>query len=165
MMLVSYPTITLWQPWATLVAAGAKPFEFRAWPAPQRLWGRRVAVHAGVRKVSVAEVRALLVKLHSVSWRETGLIRDPAIAVLEQAKQEPRYLPLGAVVCLATLGQPIRDAGLAAALGVEWVNDSDRDEHSNWGWPLRDVARLEPYVPAKGAQGWWTWRASASEAA
>lgn len=47
MMLVSYPTITLWQPWATLVAAGAKPFEFRAWPAPQRLWGRRVAGHTG----------------------------------------------------------------------------------------------------------------------
>ena len=69
------------------------------------------------------------------------------------------------MVCLATLGEPIRDEALAVGLGLEHVKDSDRDEHSNWGWPLRDVERLEPYVPAKGAQGWWTWRHSSQEAA
>jgi hypothetical protein len=161
-MLTSYPTVTLWQPWASLIAAGAKPFEFRSWPAPQSLWDRRVAVHAGARKVSVTEVRALLVKLHSPRWRETGLIREPAIALLERVRQEPGILPLASVVCLATLGEPIRNARLAAALGLDRANDSDRHEHSNWGWPLRDVERLEPIVPARGAQGWWTWRREAA---
>ena len=57
-----YPTITLWQPWATLVAAGAKPFEFRHWAAPKRLWRQRVAIHAGARAVSKTEIRELLLK-------------------------------------------------------------------------------------------------------
>lgn len=35
------PAITIWQPWATLIAEGAKPFEFRSWPAAPRLIGKR----------------------------------------------------------------------------------------------------------------------------
>lgn len=164
----SYPAITLWQPWGTLVGAGCKPFEFRSWPAPRSLIGRRVAIHASARKPSVAEMRALLVKLHSDRWRETGLVRETAIPLLEQWKVAPNDLPLGSVVCLATLGTPIRNAELARALGVEAcdgfgtgsINDSDRNQHSNWGWPLADVEPLIP-VPARGAQGWWTWRPAA----
>lgn len=155
---ISYPACTLWQPWASLVAAEAKTFEFRSWAAPRSIWGRRVAIHAGARKVSVAEVRALLVKLHSNRWRETGLVREPAIALLEPARQEPALLPLASVLCLATLGEPIRDAQLAQELGLEHVNDSEREAHSNWGWPLRKIERLEPFVPARGAQGWWAWK-------
>ena len=156
--MTAYPTITLWQPWATLVAYDCKPFEFRSWAAPRGLIGRRVAVHASVRKPSMVEVRALLVKLHSAAWRETGLRRDLAIQVLEALKADLSDMPRGAVMCLATLGQPIRNNELAAALGLEHVNDSNRGEHSNWGWPLTDVQRLEPSVPAKGSQGWWTWQ-------
>lgn len=29
--------ITLWQPWASLVAVGAKKYETRSWPAPKSL--------------------------------------------------------------------------------------------------------------------------------
>jgi hypothetical protein len=80
-----------------------------------------------------------------------------AIALLEAALAAPKSLPLSSIVCLATLGEPIRNETLAAKMGIEWANDSDREEHSNWGWPLTDIERLEPFVPARGAQGWWTW--------
>src|SRR5215212_7204780 len=33
--------LTIWQPWATLVIADCKPYEFRTWPAPRPLWGKR----------------------------------------------------------------------------------------------------------------------------
>lgn len=156
--MTTFPAITIWQPWATLIAEEAKPFEFRGWEAPRAVQGRRVAIHAGARPVRVAEVRALLVKLHGASWRETGLVRDKAIFVLERVKAKPCEFPTSAVVCLATLGQPLRDNDLARRIGVPEVQDSDRVEHSSWGWPLSEVERLQPFVPARGAQGWWRWQ-------
>jgi hypothetical protein len=39
--------LPLWQPWASLVAlVGAKRVETRHWPAPPRLIGQRIAIHA-----------------------------------------------------------------------------------------------------------------------
>lgn len=153
----SIPAITIWQPWATLIAEGAKPFEFRSWPAPQRYWNHRVAIHAGARPVRPAEVRELLVKLQSESARETGVHPAIAIPILERALQAPKGMPLSSVLCTASLGRPIRNAELSRALGVPTVNDSDRGEHSNWGWPLTAIRRVEPYAPARGSQGWWMW--------
>ena len=43
--------ITLHQPWASLIALGLKTVETRSWPAPARLVGQRIAVHAGKRLV------------------------------------------------------------------------------------------------------------------
>jgi hypothetical protein len=43
------PALTIWQPWATLVIADCKPYEFRTWPAPRHLWGKRIAIHAAAR--------------------------------------------------------------------------------------------------------------------
>lgn len=150
--------ITIWQPWAALIAIGAKPFEFRSWPAPRRLWGQRIAIHAGARPVRRAEIAELMVKLGSNEWRSTGLKQGASLDLLEKVWNAPRSLPLSSVVCTAILGEPVQDAALAARLGVASVNDSDRDEHSNWGWPLSDVEVLEPFMPARGAQGWWEWR-------
>ena len=158
--MITYPTLTLWQPWATLVAGNAKPLEFRSWPAPKHLRGRRIGVHAGARPVRKEELRDLLLRLHSSYWRETGLKRDVAISILEPALLTPGILPRSAVLCLATLGEPIRDAELTAQMGLAAINDSDRVEHTNYGWPLTDIERLEPYVPARGAQGFWPWRRS-----
>lgn len=38
--------ITLWQPYASLVAVGAKTIETRSWPAPASLIGERLLIHA-----------------------------------------------------------------------------------------------------------------------
>jgi hypothetical protein len=38
--------ISLWQPWASLIAAGLKPYETRNWaPAPSMI-GQTIAIHA-----------------------------------------------------------------------------------------------------------------------
>ena len=115
-------------------------------------------IHAGARPVRKDEVRDLLLRLHSSFWRETGLAREGSIKLLEPVLLAPGRLPLSSVLCTAILGEPIRDAALAAQLGTHAVNDSDRDQHSNWGWPLTDIERLEPFVPATGKQGFWDWR-------
>jgi len=145
------PALTLWQPWASLIAAGCKPFEFRRWEAPRWVHGKRIAIHAGARKVKREEVQELLVRLQTDGGFGTGLTVGPAIALLDRALSAPGMLPLSAVVCTAVLGRPVRAAELVAA------GDSDRVDHHVWGWPLTDVRVLAPYVPARGAQGFWIW--------
>jgi hypothetical protein len=112
--------------------------------------GQRIAIHASARKVDHHEVQALLIKLRSRAAHGTGLVPAPAAALLERVLTSPAIVPLSSVLCLATLGEPIRDAELARQLGTEWANDSDRQEHSNYGWPLTDIEILEPPIPARG---------------
>lgn len=147
--------ITIWQPWASLIAHGAKRFEFRKGLPPEGLIGSRVAIHAGKRAVSYHEVRALRERISGPHWHGTGLIPKLAAPVLDVALANLGALPRSSILCTAILGKPIRDAELEAALGVPGINDSDRDEHSNWGWPLTEIERLEPFQPASGKQGWW----------
>lgn len=152
------PAITLWEPWGTLVSEGVKPYEFRSWPAPQRFIGRRIAIHAGARPAKRNEIADLVCRLQQPTWRETGLNdRDRALSLLEPLVSAPGRLPRSSVLCTAVLGVPIRNEELAAQLGIPWTNDSDRKEHSNWGWPLTDVQRLVPFAPASGKQGFWMW--------
>lgn len=155
--MTQYRALTVWQPWATLIAIGAKRFEFRAQAAPETLWNTRIAIHAGKRRVDTNEVQALLGRLGGNSWQHTGLVRKPAADLLYRVLDHPGELPLSSVLCTAMMGQSLRNAELADQLGVKWANDSGRDEHAMWGWPLSDIEVLEPFVPATGHQGFWSW--------
>lgn len=153
----SYPAITIWQPWASLIVAGAKPFEFRKWAAPARLVGKRVAIHAGARKVKKEEVKELLFALEHNGGKGTGLRVKPAMELLDRALTSPGALPLSSVLCTAILGEPRK----ASSIFAGDVADSDRIDQHVWAWPLTDIQPLEPFLPATGAQGWWTWSAAA----
>lgn len=154
-MAESLPALTIWQPWASLIAAGAKPYEWRGWPAPARLIGRRIAIHAGARKVRRDEIYELLTGLE-FNEGDTSLIVGRALPLLQHWLDAPGSLPLSSVLCTAILGHPIPAAQYAAQHGYTPA-DSDRIDHTKWGWPLTDIEVLEPFVPAKGMQGIWTW--------
>jgi len=36
-------------------------------------------------------------------------------------------------------------------------NDSDRDQHANFAWPLTDIALVMPPEPFRGKQGFGEW--------
>lgn len=154
--LITIPALTIWQPWASLIAAGAKPLEWRGRAAPRGLRGVRIAIHAGARKVRPAEIAGLIWELRYSSAFATSLVPEIALPLLEQWHTSPGILPLSSILCTATLGIPITAATYAERHGVT-AADSDRIDHSKWGWPLTDIEVLEPFVPAKGAQGFWTW--------
>jgi hypothetical protein len=149
--------LTIWQPWATLIIAGVKPYEFRGWPAPVAIRGQRIAIHAGSRPVRKAEIADLIVRLRrpNEAWM-TGL-KPLALEMLERWHRNPFELPLSSIVGTAVLGQPQRAFEILDAFGVT-INDSHRHEHPNWAWPMLDIQPLEPIQPAKGAQGFWNWR-------
>jgi ASCH domain len=155
------PALTIWQPWASLIVAGCKPYEFRGWRPPPHLVGRRIAIHAAARPIRKAEVAEWLLRLRGPDAWSAAMPREAAIALLEKVHASPGMLPLGAVLGTARLGEPRRGSEVVAEFGGPPPNAA-RDGHSNWGWPLTDVERFEPPVPTRGAQGFWTWDSSRS---
>ena len=150
--------LTIWQPWASLIIIGAKPYEFRSWPAPAWLVDERMAIHAAARAIDWREVHQL-VRLLEAGGRyaaRTCLHVDSALRLLRDA-MNGLELPLGAGLGTAVVGTPKQGWAVAEEFGVTRANDSERDAHSNWAWPMLDIERWEQPFPMKGAQGLWTW--------
>lgn len=150
--------LTIWQPWASLIIAGAKPFEFRSWAPPAWLVGQRLAIHAGARKVDIKEVRALLMRLSGASAWQTGLRAEIARPILERLRSNPTALPASSIIGMVTVGAGIKSQDLVAKELGAVVNDSDRDEQANWAWPMLEIQPLTPIEPCRGAQGLWNWQ-------
>jgi len=164
--------LTIWQPWATLIMIGAKPYEFRSWQPPRWLIGQRLAIHAGARPVKASEVRALVMALKgSGNLANPCLNKDVALPVLERVlaalKKSPDTLfdtpeqltlPISHILGSVRVGEPKRGDVVAHEFGEDAGNDSDREGTFNWGWPMLDIKQEEPPVPARGAQGLWDWR-------
>lgn len=151
--------LTIWQPWASLVTVGAKPYEFRGWRPPSSIIGQRIVVHAAARNVEWREVHQL-VRLLEAGGRfaaHTCLHRDAALKLLREAMDDPSLLPLAAGLSTAVVGEARLDTDIAAEFGVQRVNDSDRTQHSNWGWPMLDIEAWPDPIPMRGMQGLWNW--------
>lgn len=146
--------LTIWQPWASLIIAGAKPWEFRAWPAWSSVVGQRIVIHAGAPMMEPAEISELIERLRGPHHKLTGLLRAKALPILERAQREPKMFPRKHGLGTAKLGTPI----LACDLWPEaFTSDSSRRSQSNWAWPLTEIEPFEPPVPSRGAQGFWDW--------
>lgn len=152
-MTQTMPALTIWQPWASLIMAGAKPIEWRGWPAPLRLVGQRIAIHAGSRPVRPTELTEMILDLRKNGETGTSLLPEIAIPLLERWHTAPGMLPLSSVICTAILGQPIPADRYAKSRGI----DSNRIDHSKFGWPLTDVQPVTPMSPARGYQSFWQW--------
>lgn len=167
------PAISLWQPWASLVAIGAKQVETRGWRPPRHLIGKRIAIAATATlpadgrealrpPIGVGALSPILTALraggHHISWDRRQLRHD---------------LPLGCVVATARLVDafPTMNVQVSQERGIRrdygWgplILDVTRLEWAfgdyslgRYAWLLGDIERLDPPVPAKGKQGWWTW--------
>jgi hypothetical protein len=154
--------ITLWQPWASLIMIGAKPWEFRSWNYATCGIGVRIGdtigIHAGARPTKPAEVRDLLARLDDEDG-STGLIPDLARPLLERLMSAHKCMGIiehSALLGTATIGKPI----LSCDLKPEWaalINDSDRLEHCNWAWPMSDISRFDEPIKINGHQGFWNF--------
>lgn len=118
--------ITLWQPWAWLIARGDKRVENRSWRPPQSLIGQRIAVHAGKR----------------VDKSAIAHLRDLGIAL-------PAAYPLGMVVATATLREARRIERIPRGELTLWHSGP-------WCWELEDVEALrpEPAMGHQGLWNW-----------
>lgn len=153
--------LTIYQPWASLIMCRAKPHEFRGWDYSKRfpsMVGERIVIHASVRPIRLVEILDLRNRLRDGT---TGLIPDLALPLLERILDAPKgrgVLELGAGLGTAILGKPVSVTEMAKGTVLQ---DSDRIDHSLFGWPMMDVQPFPEPVIVNGAQGFWNWRAAA----
>jgi hypothetical protein len=148
--------LTLTQPWATLVAIGAKRIETRSWRTSYR---GRLAIHAAkgfpkwARDFTTDPVCYEAVRLHCA-----------ALGIDERLNGFPAY-PVGAVLATCSLVNciPTELTGRSEFMGVplEGLTDQERAfgdfSDGRYAWILADVRMLPEPIPSKGALSLWEW--------
>lgn len=133
--------LTLWQPWASLVAVGAKRFETRSWATNYR---GQIAIHA------------------AKTWNRE--LEDVAGNPIFQGRLKELWnnLPLGCVVAVARLSdcRPTTEIPFADVADEYGFGDYSA---GRFAWILKDVQPLEMPIPAKGKQGLWEWSGGGEE--
>lgn len=129
--------ITLWQPWASLVALGHKSFETRSWGTSYR---GPILIHAAKKHLGPDNLSGTFKKtLRHVDT--TGELNRP---------------PLGVVVALADLAwvKPSERIALFEMGSYEKIFGDFSD--GRFAWKLLNVRRLARPIPARGMQRLWT---------
>jgi hypothetical protein len=139
--------ISLWQPWATLIAIGAKKIETRAWP----IWYRGpLAIHAA--KKWTTELRTLIraEPFFSVLARAGGFELD----------EIEERLPLGKIVgvvdvvdCQSTEELNGVINGKVSPLLIGDEREFGDFSYGRYGWILENPRQLEVSIPFAGRQG------------
>ncbi|MDE2096723.1 MAG: ASCH domain-containing protein [Patescibacteria group bacterium] len=158
--------LSLIQPWATLIAIGAKRIETRSWATRYR---GEIAIHASKRftmdEREICDEEPFLSALtrggYKRTWREEHHVQIPLWDAL----------PLGAIVAVARLAAIFRTDDVALLPGqLRLANDNPdygyfptAPHESDFGnyqpgrfaWLLDDVKALAEPIPCKGALNLW----------
>lgn len=157
-------TLTLWQPWASLLACGAKKFETRGWATQYR---GPIAIHAAM----LNPFKAIRPIPEDAVWEMRQALKKAGIL---NNTSDFRALPRGAVIATGEL------VGCHNIVSVGWTGYTERriawvDEKmmphypsedellfGDWtpgrfAWEIKNVKMLPDPIPAKGKQGLWNW--------
>ena len=149
--------LTLWQPWASLVACGAKRVETRSWTTKYR---GPIAIHAAAGGPPFKDLGAS-------RWRREFSVAAHVVAGIElrPGRRSPKLewsrfgyvLPAGAVLATAELYQ-------VQEIDPTWINElSDEErifgnyETGRFAWFLQNVRPFRRPIPAKGNRLIWNW--------
>jgi hypothetical protein len=132
--------LTLTQPWASLVACGAKNWETRSWSTNYR---GPLAIHAA----------AGLAPIHGMAGLRRWLRRHPEAARLLSAAEE---LPRGAILATCRLVDVIPTSCVMPARlpKLEWMLGDYTP--GRFAWRLEDVEALAEPISCAGRLGLWT---------
>jgi hypothetical protein len=156
--------LTLTQPWATLVAIGAKRIETRSWSTRYR---GPLAIHAAQGLGPVGGKKGL----------DKLCTSDPFFgALIDAGYRAGKPLPFGAIVAVCELATvwPVERVRNHAQTPIELMKLGGSGEIQSWQWTaqeqafgdysvgryawlLADVRALPEPIPAKGQLRLWDW--------
>lgn len=137
--------LTIMQPWASLIAVGAKLYETRSYPISYR---GQLAIHAS-RNIP--------------EWAREELNQpNSALAkVLRLKGLRFHYLPRGCVIAVVTLLGCARTEQYQHLPYSDMISSNERAfgdwTPGRWAWQLADIKRLSEPIPARGALRLWDW--------
>jgi len=141
--------ITLWQPWASLVATREKKIETRSWSTNYR---GKLAIHA-----------AMLNPYKAIKSIPDSIITKMRKALKEKGILTPstdfRVLPVGCIIATANL---VDCHEITYSFRCSKINFTDEEYFGDYtpgryAWILEDIQPLEEPIPAKGMQKLWNW--------
>jgi hypothetical protein len=136
----SLKCLSLWQPWATLVAIGAKSVETRSWSTPYR---GMIAIHAAKRWN--AELRQIS--------RLPPFVKAMTAAGLPIVESPEDCLPFGAVLALCFLTDIVPTDGPVP----DWMTAGEMPfgdySAGRYAWKLADIRPLKEPLPLRGVRG------------
>lgn len=146
--------ISLWQPWASLVAIGAKRIETRSWSTSYR---GPLAIHAARRWTR--DQRRLCLTDHFAAALEGAGLKRPGCRAFEI------NLPLGAVIATCEIAHCVEIApGRRKLWGEQCFIPPEAPEllfgnyaPGRFAWILENVKLLEEPIPAVGRQALFNW--------
>ena len=147
--------LTLWQPWATLVAMGQKCVETRCWSTKYR---GELAIHAAAKMPP----KWLGASSRTDPFRDEladvfGVRRDRDDRCGKHVDDILRGLPLGKVVCVVRLADIDEiDELTRYAVGARDLVFGNYED-GRYAWWLELVEVFEPPIPAKGNRLLWNW--------
>ena len=148
-------TISLWQPWASAIAVGAKRIETRGWYTGYR---GPLAIHAAKRCVKAEMIE------FGCSWLWRGALAFMGDRPLHQV------LPFGTIVAICELVdcRPTESFSVEELDRERWQPGTIKSPHNfwterdmgdfhpgRWGWILDHVTSLTYPLPYKGMQGFF----------
>ena len=139
--------ISIWQPWAHLIAIGAKAYETRSWATRYR---GPMAIHASrrwtARTARQCYEEPFFTILSRAGTRFPAKLWGPGAIV-------PQFgLAFGAVIAVADLVAVLPTEDVIPYLGRDEVAFGDFS-HDRFAWQYENVIRLDEPVPCTGRQG------------
>ncbi|MCY2968292.1 MAG: hypothetical protein NT069_32460 [Planctomycetota bacterium] len=165
---MKFPTITIQQPWASLLAAGVKRYETRGW---NPFHDETPSVGFGVLLIHAARSRDNIGIRHEVAYRDAL-----ALAGFGESEWLPTAAIIGAVEFVAIHRADIVGVALRSqAAGETAFRRSGEDVEqvaarelslgnfsaNRWAWEFRRPRVFETPIPYRGAQGVWSAELSA----
>ena len=147
--------LSLWQPWASAVAVGAKRVETRSWRTTYR---GLIAIHAAKRRV-IGE----LIYFRSC-WNWCGALASLGVT-MGNGPTLDHLLPFGAVVAVADLVDCLPTDSFTVGLldrkhgqePYQWTERQMGDfSPGRYGWVFENIRALAKPLPMCGHQGLWT---------
>ncbi len=163
--------LTIWQPWASLIACGAKKYETRSWATKYR---GPIAIHAAMKDPCKLPIPVINTVAQTVR-EEIAAYRYPPWAIM----------PRGEIIATAELVNvwyivhnpgPNVDEARHIDIGAESLTLDKHDPHfgdyfvptereialgdwtpGRYAWELANVKILPEPIPIKGKQGLWNW--------
>lgn len=132
--------LSLWQPWASLIAWGLKRYETRSWSTNYR----------GPLVIQASK------STKGLSWHDTHGYFDSAY---EMFNLLPADLPLGAALCVVDLIDVFKTGSLRDAItesGLPMISERERAfgdwSNGRYAWQFENVRIIDPPIVMRGYQ-------------
>lgn len=154
-----WKALSLWQPWASLMASGAKRIETRSWPPHGLRTGELVALHAAKRWTAEERYTAQ---------------QEPFLTALRDAERRGLWdfdtPPLGMVIAIARFHHAAETlaADTSPLTGLDYEGMSDEEYtfgnygDGRWAWVFDAVRPIKP-IPLAGKQGLFAWQSATAD--